>query len=176
MPTGFLQPVQSITQSLPSAAAQGGYAITDATLSRMAQIARKYRRDATIATLARQITRNVGERDASGTINTLQRWVRDSIKYVNDPRGIEMVQTPVQTVNVGTGDCDDKSTLLATLLETMGLTTRFAAVAMGSEPSFSHVMAQVRLGTRWINLETILPGIPAGWTPPDVTNVRYKNV
>lgn len=146
--------------------------ITDATLSNMIAIARKYQRDVTVIDAARRITANVPQRNTRGNIETLQAWVRDHIKYVNDPRQVEMVQTPPRTLSIGTGDCDDKAVLLATLLESMGYTTRFVAIAENSPdglPSqYSHVMAQVRLGQRWINLETILPGVGVGWFPPDV--------
>lgn len=142
----------------------------------MGQIVRKYKSDAGVAMAARRITSAVPERNASGTVSTLQSWVRDHIKYVNDPRGVEMVQTPPQTLTIMTGDCDDKATLLATLLETMGFATRFAAIAVNGEPFFSHVMTQVRLGARWVNLETILPGVGAGWYPTDATEWKFHHV
>lgn len=161
--------VTALVQSLPS-----GPAVTPATLKKMAAIVRKYRTDETTIRAARVITQNVPERHTRGLIETLQGWVRDFIRYVPDPREVELVQTPPETLKLRTGDCDDKSVLLATLLETVGLATRFVAIATRGEPFFSHVMPQVRLGTKWINLETILPGVGVGWYPPDVTKFyRY---
>jgi len=46
-------------------------------------------------------------------------WVRDRIAYVNDPAG-EYFQPPVKTLEVGAGDCDDQSILLAAMLGSIG--------------------------------------------------------
>ncbi len=171
---GAYPSVQSLTQSLPPASDAHG--ITQATLAKMVRIVRKYKGDAGTVMAARQITQGVPERNIAGIIERLQGWVRDHIRYVPDPRGLEMVQTPPQTLSIMTGDCDDKATLLATLLETMGFATRFAAIATHDEPFFSHVMAQVRMGTRWVNLETILPGTGVGWFPTDATMWKFYHV
>ena len=80
-----------------------------------------------------------------------------------------MVQTPVETLRVLTGDCDDKSTLLAALLESMGYATGFCALGFEGQP-FSHVIALVRLGQGWCPLETIVPNIGMGWSPPTPTS------
>lgn len=171
---GAYPSVQSLTE--PLAPASDNPAVTTATLKRMAQIVRKYSSDAGIAMAARQLTQGVAERNARGVVERLQGWVRDHIRYVNDPRSIEMVQTPVQTLKIMTGDCDDKAVLLNTLLESMGFVTRFAAIAENNDPFFSHVMAQVRLGTRWVNLETILPGVGVGWYPTQATAWKFYYV
>lgn len=143
--------------------------VTPATLRRMVQIVRKYKSDVTTLDAARRITAQVPERDARGIIHALQRWVRDQIRYVMDPRGLEMVQTPPRTLDIRTGDCDDKSVLLATLLETMGYPTGFCAYGFKGE-GFSHVIALVKLGHGWCPLETIVPGVGPGWRPPDPTS------
>lgn len=169
---GAYPSVPSLTEALPASSPE----ITDATLKRMAQMVRKYSTDAGVAMAARQITQGVGERNARGTVERLQGWVRDHIRYVSDPRRVEMVQTPPQTLSILTGDCDDKVVLLAALLESMGFTTRFAAIQENHEPVFTHVMTQVRLGTRWVNLETILRDVGAGWYPTHATGWRFYHV
>lgn len=153
--------------------------VTQTTLDTMAAITRKYQRDINIVNAARQITQSVPERNSRGLIETLQTWVRDHVKYVNDPRLVEMVQTPPQTLKILMGDCDDKATLLATLLESIGFTTRFIAISEMDGLPWSHVMAQVRLGDRWVNLETIVPGAGVGWFPANVARdpaPKVKNV
>lgn len=102
----------------------------------------------------------------------LHEFVRDKIRYVKDPVGIELVQTPEATLDIGQGDCDDKSTLLAALLEAIGHPARFTVLGFNGAP-FSHVMTEARLysrnSLRWIPLETIIQK-PAGWFPPGVTS------
>lgn len=170
---GAYSAVPSLTQSLPSGS---NATLTQATLGKMVRIVRKYKGDAGTVMAARRITANVPERNVLGIIETLQGWVRDHIRYVPDPRGLEMVQTPPQTLSILTGDCDDKATLLATLLETMGLATRFAAIREQEDGPFTHVMAQVRLGSRWKNLETILPGVGAGWYPSNAVEWKFYHI
>lgn len=156
--------VEALRQSLGS-----GPAVTPATLRKMVQLVRKYKSDLTVIRTARELTRNCPERNTHCIVDTLQRTVRDRIRYVMDPRELEMVQTPPETLRIATGDCDDKSVLLAALLESMGYSTGFCALGFRGEP-FSHVIALVRFGQGWCPLETILPGVTMGWRPPDATS------
>lgn len=101
-------------------------------------------------------------------IKALHAFVRDHIRYVKDPVGVEMVQTPERTLEKGTGDCDDKSTLLAALLESTGHPARFTVVAFNGNP-FSHVLVEAKARERWIPAETIIQK-PLGWFPSGVTD------
>lgn len=141
-----------------------------ATLKSMAKLAKDGGKDVGVITLARQCLRqnSVAARDAPGEIRCLQGWVRDHIRYTRDPRDAEMVQTPQRTLQIGTGDCDDQATLLAALLLSIGYTPSFMALALNGQ-DFSHVLSQVRMGSQWVPLETILPGVQPGWLPPHIT-------
>ncbi len=55
-----------------------------------------------------------------GIAEAIYVWVRDGIAYVNDPAG-EYFQPAVKTMEVGAGDCDDQSILLAAMLGSIGL-------------------------------------------------------
>ena len=46
-------------------------------------------------------------------------WVRDHIAYINDPVG-DYFQPSAKTLEVGAGDCDDQSILLASMLGSIG--------------------------------------------------------
>ena len=107
-------------------------------------------------------------------ISALHSFVRDSIRYVKDPVGVELVQEPQATLTLGYGDCDDKSTLLAALLLATGHPCRFVAVGFRGEP-FSHVLVEAKSGDKWIPAETIIPK-PLGWFPPGVTSKYYLKV
>lgn len=119
---------------------------------------------------ALSIVQNVAARNYSGEVNALQGWVRDRIRYVQDPDEIELVQTPEKTLELGQGDCDDKATLLASLLLAIGHPARFVAVGFQGD-AFSHVLVESKVADSWIPLETIVP-VNAGWYPPGVTS-RY---
>jgi hypothetical protein len=117
-------------------------------------------------------------KDYMQEMRTLHAFVRDHISYVRDVEGVETLQTPVQTLNVLAGDCDDKAMLFAALAGAIGFPTRFAAIGVRDQP-FSHVMAQAldeRSGD-YVNAETILtdPPVELGWEPPDATSVMYAH-
>lgn len=149
-----------------------------ATLRHMKEFARGSLKnpDQTIRRCALQIFRNQGvpPRKWLREISALHSFVRDSIRYVKDPDGIELVQTPEATLTLATGDCDDKSTLLAALLLATGHPCRFVAVGMNGN-SFSHVLVEAKSGDRWIPAETIIPK-PLGWFPPNVTSKYFLKV
>lgn len=94
---------------------------------------------------------------------TAHAWVQNNIRYLRDITDTETVTTPEKTLELGAGDCDDQSILLASLLESIGHPTRF--VAIGFEPNiFSHVYVETLIGTVWVPLETTEP-VEAGWSP-----------
>ncbi len=117
---------------------------------------------------------NVPPRAYGKEILALHRFVRDQIRYVKDPVGVELVQAPQRTLEIGQGDCDDKSTLLAALLMATGHPAAFKAVGFRGN-GFSHVLVIVRKKDKWIPLESILPK-PAGWFPPGVTSQYTLNL
>lgn len=90
---------------------------------------------------------------------------------MRDIRGVETLHTPEVLLKQQAGDCDDKSVLLAALLESIGHVTRF--VAVGFLPGvYSHVLVEVLLGGEWVPLETTEP-VEVGWYP---ANVRERMV
>ena len=71
-------------------------------------------------------------RDACGTewgyllAEAARQWVHDSIRYVTDPEAhgrADWWQTPYETLRLGTGDCEDMSALLASVLVCLGFDT-----------------------------------------------------
>lgn len=102
--------------------------------------------------------------DYSCEVAALHAFVRDHIRYVGDIAEVETLQTPRRTLEQGSGDCDDKSTLLATLLETIGHKTRFVAGAYHQPGFYEHVWVETRIGRGWYPLETTRP-VPPGWNP-----------
>lgn len=57
--------------------------------------------------------------DLRGIADAIFVWVRDQIAYINDPAG-EYFQPAARTLEVGAGDCDDQSILLAAMLGSIG--------------------------------------------------------
>jgi transglutaminase-like putative cysteine protease len=114
----------------------------------------------------------VGGHDVIGQVYAVFRFVRDRITFVNDPDGTEWLQTPRYTLQVAGGDCDDRATLLAAMLRTIGVPTDFKVVALDRRRpgSFSHVYAVAKLGRgRDIPLDPTYPENTLGSEPPGPT-------
>ncbi len=169
MSLGLLTP-PSMLSGIPD-----GVAGTRATLKAMARLVKQFKKDPTINLLALELTRGLRSYDSMGEITRLQHFVRDSIRYVMDVDGVETLRTPLVTLEYEAGDCDDKATLLCSLLATIGYSVQFLAVGFDND-CFSHVMAAAKLGTRCIPCETIVPGVNPGWFPNGVTNVLPWNI
>ncbi len=99
----------------------------------------------------RGVASKVVGRDLPGRAYNLEasrllRWVQKNIRYTLDPRGMEWVQTPVETLRVGTGDCDDATTLFCALALAMGHACGFRAIKIdASRPhEYSHIYAIIR--------------------------------
>lgn len=135
----------------------------------------------TLRQTAASVVQLCPEKDWRCEAAALQAFVRDSIRYVRDMRDKETLQFPDYTLAHQSGDCDDKSILLATLAECIGFHTRFCAIGVRGE-SFSHVSAQLLIpGVGWTNAETIPVDdqgskAPLGWFPPDATCIMLAHI
>ena len=138
----------------------------------MRRFVNEYKTNVIIRETALKIVERLPQKDFKGEINALFYFVQNRIRYVRDVNGVETVQSPLKTLEYSQGDCDDKSVLLATMLESLGHPTRFHA--MGFRPRhISHVLLEVKLKNKWIALDTTEPnGI--GWSPPGVKTSIYR--
>lgn len=142
-----------------------GEAGTKVALNAMARYASQYKTDWRIRALALDLVKDLPGKDYMGEVTLIHKFCRDGIRYVRDIRGVETVATPLETLRVMQGDCDDKATLCAALLESLGFETRFCAV--GKVPGdWSHVLTQVFIHGKWLSLECTEPVNP-GWHPHD---------
>lgn len=84
---------------------------------------------------------------------TLFQFVRDDVRYVRDIHGVETLTEPAFVLQRMTGDCDDKATLLATLLEAVGYPTRFVLAGYETPGEFQHVYLQTLIDGEWITAD-----------------------
>ena len=155
------QPTTTLLMGIPS-----GEAGVKATLVLMSKLTKQFKKDITIRELAVRLSSRLKQKDWRGEIANLFEFVKNEIRYIKDIANVETIHYPTQTLIVKSGDCDDKSLLLASLLESIGYKTRF--VAVGFIPnSYSHVFVQVKINTGWLSLETTEP-VKIGWTPPNI--------
>lgn len=114
------------------------------------------------------------ERDEGAEIEAIYAHVRDRIKYVRDVHDVETVHDPVRVLRGRVGDCDDKSVLLASLLESVGYPTRFVVTGYDGG-DVSHVYVQVAAEGDWVDLDAS-EYMQVGDAPPDPTVVWYEDI
>ena len=157
----MLQAPPSTLQMIPS-----GPAGTRKTLSIMRQLVRAGKKSLAVRQLAVSLTKGLTQKDWAAEVSAAHAFVRDRIRYTKDINGVETLHTPEMVLQNAQGDCDDKSILLASLLESLGHKTRLVAVGFRKN-SYSHVYPEVLLGNDWISLETTEP-VNIGWKPKNI--------
>lgn len=139
------------------------------TLNLMSKIVKAGKKNQTVRQTAVELTQGFRQKDWMREIQSLFDFVKSRIRYVRDIRGVETLHTPDKILENEQGDCDDKSILVASLLEAIGHPTRF--VAVGFQPGkYSHVFVETKVNNRWIALETTEP-VPLGWRPSGIKAV-----
>ena len=142
---------------------QLGYA--ESTLRVVRALALRDSRTPEIRLLAQELSREQIPYDNLGEATALQHYVRDSIRYVRDVLGVETVQSPRLTLRIGSGDCDDKTALLASLLYSIGFPVRYVLAATSSRhrAHYTHIYPEAQIRGQWVALETISPGAEPGY-------------
>ncbi len=133
---------------------------TRITLKEMGRFVREYKTAPAIYTLARQLTGHLPQKDWPGEVRALTEYVRDRIRYVHDPAMTQALQTPAITLELGAGNCAQKSTLLGALLASIGHPVQFAAAKIGNREEYGHVFVRTLIGRGWVPLETTEPVEP----------------
>lgn len=150
-----------------------GSAGTRETLRIMSRLVKQYKKDKAIRELALSLTSKLPQKSWLREVQAIHYFVKTHIRYTKDIRGVETIQTPVQTLRIGAGDCDDKSTLVASLLEAIGHPTRFAAI--GFMPNtFCHVLPETKIGGQWVTVECTEP-VKVGWKPKGLKSVMRQH-
>lgn len=127
-----------------------------------------------IITLAREIVREVPAHDKEGEADELFWWVKENIKFMNDPIEAELLQTPQVTIQQGFGDCDDFVILLAALNKAIGNDVVYLTIALPREKDFSHIFLAVYFfDTQKVKrYDATVSQSEPGWTPPSYGRIR----
>lgn len=172
IPNTYLQPSARLTSTLKGIPSGVGGVI--ATLDEMVKFARSGKRALSVRLAALEAVSEVPGKYYREEARAIQQFVRDRIRYVRDIRDVETLSAPEQTLEFGQGDCDDKSTLVAAMLESLGHPARFVAVAF--RPGiYEHVYVETKIGRNWISVETTEP-VDFGWEPRGVVSRIVRNV
>jgi transglutaminase-like putative cysteine protease len=138
----------------------------DFEISRMIDFVRHFEGHPIFIDLSREIAvvANCKPRDQRCQANAIYTWVCDNTYFVEDPVGIEALSTPIKMLNeiaagphsLAKGDCDDLSTLLATMLGAIGIPPRFR-FGGNKEEGIHHVWVQALVNQdRWVDMDPSL--------------------
>lgn len=150
-----------------------GFAGTTATIKEMARLAREASTDPKFVMWCRSLVSDLPGKDYVGEARRIHDVVKKHVRYVLDPRGMEMVADPRQTLFVeGQGDCDDAACTIAAMALALGHGAAFKTVAVDPDrpDEFSHVYAligvQKGMGEEWFAADTTQKSGYFGWEPP----------
>ena len=151
-----------------------GHEGTRLTLEVMRRLVKEWRANPEMIAFARSLVEGVQEKNFREEAAAVHAYVRDQIRYTLDPNEVETVQAPNVTIETGHGDCDDKSVLVATLLEILGHPARFAAIGFAPDV-FEHVYVETKIGADWIGVETTEP-VELGWQPQGFVSKMLRHI
>lgn len=161
----FIQPeaqLSAVTVSIPD-----GVAGIQQTVRLMRASVRKYRADPNIRARALSLVQLIPQLDTYAEMRALFEFVRDRIRYTGDVLDVETLTTPDRTLSTGAGDCDDKAVLLASLLESIGIPTRFVTTGYSLPGVFEHVYVEAMLSNgAFISLDCSDANFSFGWEAP----------
>jgi len=143
------------------------------TLQAMRALVRRSAGDPYIRQAAHAIVRRCAGHQFNCEVEAIFQFVRDRITYRRDPAGYEWVQDAQRTLQLGFGDCDDKSVLLASLLCALGHRSRF--VVLGYQPgAYSHVYVEAWDSRQWLALDPTNEHAPVGWQGRAIARGVYE--
>jgi hypothetical protein len=127
------------------------------------------RRDPVVRSRALTIlrARGVPEHKPLADIEALYSWVKRNLRYVRDPNQIEYIQTARRALETLSGDCDDYTVLLGSMLESIGFPVDVKVIARRGRRSFHHVYPVANVDGFQVGLDASMP-IPFG--------AQFKNV
>lgn len=141
---------------------------TRKTLQYMSQLAIEGASLPEVREAAIRIIRQSGVRshDLLGALRALFGFVRDRVTFVRDPVGVELIGGPRYTLRTMAGDCDDRATLLVSLIRALGIPAKLRFRVIAADPrrrSFSHVYVIANVQGRDIPLDPTYPQNQMGW-------------
>jgi transglutaminase-like putative cysteine protease len=107
--------------------------------------------------------------DHSGEVGAIFAFVRDRVHFVRDILGVETLQGPRYTLHVMAGDCDDRATLLAAMIRSLGIPAEVSFRVVAANPStraFSHVYVTTVMGGKRVALDPTYATNRPGFEPP----------
>lgn len=143
------------------------------TLAAMRRLANEGKKDLEVRRLVEQLNASVAEGDYASELLSIYYWVKQHVRYMRDPAGVEMLKTPRNLLSTRSGDCDDIATLLAAMFMAAGNTVQFAIASFrAGQPLYSHVFVEVMTPHGPVVFDPVANRV----TDEMITNMKHKQV
>jgi len=107
--------------------------------------------------------------DYPRVIESIADWVHNNIMFVRDAYNTDIMYPPIENIKMGYADCEDQTSLTATLLESLGIPTQVVIVSKRGD-IWDHVFLKagypVDNPRYWIPVDTTI-------TPPSGREISY---
>ena len=151
-------------ESRPIPIPRGDAGVLGRTVPKMLQLIRDGRAVPIVRGFAVRLVSQCAPQDQRCRQARIYRWVSRVIRFVPDPRRVELLHEPIALLYTvkrqgwAAGDCDDIAIILATLLESVGIRTRLkmVATAPGLIRPLRHVFVEAHQDDgSWLRLDPI---------------------
>lgn len=123
---------------------------------------------------ARILTKKIGtrwavsERDYINEIKAIYTWVQNNIRYQRDPYKKDIIETPIRTLALRIADCDAMTTLIGSLLVSVGYPVQVKVIQQKEGKDLDvYLLVGIPPGQpkRWLPINAIF-NKPIGYQPP----------
>jgi len=159
-----------------------GDLVAPSTMAKMASIIKESSRNYMVRELASSIVENGPEKDQRFEVESIFRWFKNRYRYVKDPHGTEMLQSPLVAIQkwsnnkIWSGDCDDATIVLLSLYKSIGYPVAIRAASYRPDGKLTHVYGLVSIYNIWIPIDGIKINGQVGWEAPKVTKTKDVKV
>jgi hypothetical protein len=147
---------------------------TDRTIKEIARLIEHDLKDQRLRVYVSQILHGVSSKDYVAELERLYSWIVQNVRFQKDPISIETVQSPLFTLRLRAGDCDDHAALMAGMAAAAGLSYRFRVVGYDVD-RLLHIWPEIQVNGQWISADTTEPRYGFGWRPPIFPIERVYN-
>lgn len=136
------------------------------------------KRNPDVRQIAADVLRGTKPREWEKSAKALFEWTRKNIRYTLDPHGVEFFQSAQRSTEVGIGDCDDQSIVLASLLLSVGIPVILRVIGLKGQRVYQHIYVLAGVPPhnpkKWIALDASRDE-EAGWELPESERGLLKN-
>lgn len=145
------------------------------TVAKMSQIVSESSKNPYIRKWAEHIVRSVIPGNKLHEANAIYLFVRDKTRYLNDPDGMEYLQTPLYVLQqleksiMPSLDCDDSTMLSLSLLKSIGFPVAIRIISTNASNAYSHVYGLFSVNNVWYPIDCIKRDKSFLWQASSVT-------